>query len=121
LAAKVVAVLAVLASCRSQGPASMSADRPAPLIDPEVRHAVTRARVRVLVEVRASQRADIASAQASVLSRLPHGHYSLVHQYGTTPFLALQIDRDALTALERMGDVVARVVPDRIMTPAPSR
>jgi len=138
LAAKVVAVLAVMASCRSQGPASMSAGRSAPLIDPEVRHAAGRGRVRVLVEVRtptptvpegalsspggvAGQRAAIASAQVTVLSRLPHGHYSLVHQYGTTPFLALEIDRDALTTLDAMGDIVARVVPDRIMTPASPR
>lgn len=60
----------------------------------------------------------IAAAQGDVLSRLPRNHFSLLRQFETVPFLALDIDADALTALENMGDLVVRVVLDRTMVPA---
>jgi hypothetical protein len=134
----VFGAVALLACSRLQGPAGVSANASQPLVDPEIRRATDRGSTRVLVEVRlpqalrpegeltradaiAAQRTAISTAQQSVLSRLPHSHFSLVRRYDTTPFLALEIDRDALTALERMGDVVARVLPDRIMAPAGPR
>ena len=72
----------------------MDANGP-PVVDSDVRQAVDKGLARVLVEVR------------------------VVRQFETVPFLALEIDADALTALENMGDLVERVVPDRTMAPAP--
>jgi len=62
------------------------------------------------------QRADaIGRAQDAVLSRLPHGHASVVRRY--TSMLALEIDEIALRALETMPDVVAAVKLDRSLKP----
>ena len=103
----------------------MDANGP-PVVDSDVRDAVVKGLARVLVEVRVpqkpgavgTQRAAIAAAQGDVLSRLPRSHFFLVRQFDTVPFLALEIDADALTALENMGDLVARVLPDQLLAPA---
>lgn len=104
------------------------------VIDAEVRKAVQHGSARVLVEVRlpngmtpeealptseavAAQRRAIADAQASVLSRLSGTHSPLLRQYETVPLLLLEIHDDALTTLEQMGDVVARVRLDSPTAP----
>ena len=111
----------------------MDANGP-PAVDSDVRQAVGKGLARVLVEVRtsptaqpegglttpgavATQRAAIAAAQGDILSRLPRSHFALIRRYESVPFLALQIDADALRALEAMGDVVARVLSDQTFAP----
>jgi hypothetical protein len=105
-----------------------------PVIDPEVRAAVARGPVRVLVELRlpepvapatpdagvARERA-IAAARKAVLGRLAGTAHRLVRQYTTIPLLALEIGPDALRALERMSDVVARVRAEQVRPPAAPR
>jgi hypothetical protein len=101
----------------------------APVIEGEIDQAVKRGVAHVLVEVAlpstpatdAGRRSAIAAAQERVLSRLPPGHFSLVRRYETVPMLALEIDADALRALERMGDAVTRILPDRTVPPAGAR
>jgi len=65
----------------------------------------------------ATQRRAIVEAQTSVLNRLGGTRFSLIRQYATVPFLALAIGPDALTALETLGDVVARVREDVALMP----
>jgi hypothetical protein len=65
-----------------------------PLVSPEMLRDVEEGRARVLVDVR------------------------VLRQFDTAPFLALEIDSEALRALETMGALVARVMPDEIMAPA---
>ena len=106
-----------------------------PLIDPEVRNAIGQGSARVLVELRvaggvkpegelpnpeavAVQQRAIVAAQRSVLSRLAGTHFSLVRQYKTVPFLALEVHADALAVLETLGDVVARVLEDATASPS---
>ena len=98
------------------------------MVDIGIRQTVARG--RVLAEVRVpiakpegepASPSAIAVAQGAVLSRLPNGHFRLVRRFETVPFLALEVDADALNALEGMGDVVARVLPDRPMSPTPGR
>lgn len=66
----------------------------------------------------AARHGGITAAQRAVLSRLPATHFSLIRQFETVPFLALEIDSEALRALENMGALVARVMPDETMAPA---
>ena len=115
-----------VAWCHLHGAGGVSANESSPRIDPEVREATTRGPTRVLVELRMPPRSDassslgsaIASAQRELLSRLPPSHFSVVRRFETVPFLALEIDADALRALENMGDLVTRIVPDRPLAPA---
>ena len=93
-----------------------------PLVDPDLFTLVHIGRTRVLVMLQVpesgdeGQRADaIGRAQDAVLSRLPHGHASVVRRY--TSMLALEIDEIALRALETMPDVVAAVKLDRSLKP----
>jgi len=95
-----------------------------PVVDPDLSTLVHVGRTRVLVMLQVSesgdegQRADaIGRAQDAVLSRLPHGHASVVRRYASIPMLALEIDAIALLALETMPDVVAAVKLDRSLKP----
>jgi hypothetical protein len=105
-----------------------------PVIDPHVRTAVTAGRARVLIDLRiaggtrpegelptadasSAQRDAIAAAQDSVISRLTGTDFSVSRRYSSVPQLALEIGADALAALERMGDLVARVHADRAVPP----
>lgn len=115
----------LLAILLSQHVASAMANDAPPLIDPQVRSALNRGKVRVLVEVRIARgapegevapREAIASAQSKILSRLAGTRFSLVRQYKTVPFLALEINKDALPILESMGDLVTRVLVDPLIT-----
>ena len=114
-------------------PARLAAE-PSPQIEPEVRTAVTAGRARVVVDLRiargtkpegdlptadavSAQRDAIAAAQDSVISRLTGTDFSVSRRYASVPQLALEIGPDALAALERMGDVIARVHADRAVPP----
>jgi len=97
-----------------------------PVIDPDVRAAVARGPVRVLVTLVSPppsasdtnpRTAAIATVRQIVLARLAGTGYRLVRQYETVPLLALEISPDALHALESMGDVVARVRADQALPP----
>lgn len=125
-----------LAWCHLHEIGSVSAKgSPTVVVDPEVRRLIAKGVARVLVELRvtpdaqpageppttgaaAAAGAAITLRQRAVLSRLPSAHFSLVRQFETVPFLALEIDADALRALEDMGALVVRVVPDRPLAPA---
>ena len=114
-----------VAWCHLHGAGGVGANESSPLIDPEVREATNRGLTRVLVELRMPPSSDaaaplgsaIASAQRELLSRLPPSHFSVVRRFETVAFLALEIDADALRALEKMGDLVTRIVPDRPLAP----
>ena len=105
-----------------------------PRIDPALRRVVNAGNARIIVELRldppfvaegtlpdasavAAQRQAIGAAQDQVLSGLRGTRFSLVQRYTTTPFLALTIGRDALAVLERMGDLVTRVIEDTEAAP----
>jgi len=107
---------------------------PSPVVDAGIRVAVRQGSARVIVELRipggvkpegeltspaavAAQRRAISDAQASVVARLAGTRFSLLRQYRSAPFLALEVGPDALTALEGMGDVVSRVLEDRTVLP----
>jgi hypothetical protein len=64
-----------------------------------------------------AQRRAIAEAQADILSRLSGTEFALARQYDTVPVLALEIDSDALARLEAAGDLVARVILERRLSP----
>lgn len=128
-------ILATLFAQPSHGTARGVRDAPPSMIDPEVRRAVGEGAARVLVELRlpvrvtpegdlarpeavAAQRRAIATAQGSVLSRLSGTHFALLRRYESVAFLVLEIHTDALIELERMGDIVARVLVDSTRAPA---
>ncbi|HZF04877.1 MAG TPA: hypothetical protein VE932_11165 [Patescibacteria group bacterium] len=95
-------------------------------VDPRVESEVARGRSRVLVELRipggarpdGEQRQAIARAQDDVLSRLSGTDVTLVRRFESTPFLALEVGPSALGALRAMGDVVARILPDSVLSPS---
>ena len=100
----------------------------APMIDPEVRAAVAQGRTRVLVELRlsaagpaggaAAQERAIVAAQQAVLVRLSGTSHRLVRQFTSVPLLTLEIESDALRALEAMGDLVSRVRAEGLRRPS---
>lgn len=113
--------------------AALALSESLPVIDPEVRNGVGRGNVRAVVEIRITggvkpegelpspeaietQRHAIAAAQARIRSRLAGTRFSLIRQYMTIPFLAIEIGPDALAVLETMGDAVTRVLPDTMMS-----
>jgi len=64
-----------------------------------------------------AQRRAIADAQTDILSRLSGTDFALARQYDTVPMLALEIHADALARLEAAGDLVARVILERQLSP----
>ena len=88
-----------------------------PVIDPDVRAAVGAGPVRVLVDLRvdAGDPSAIGSAQDEALRRLAHTGARVARRYSSAPLLALEIDAPALSRLEAMSDIVARVRMDRII------
>ncbi|MBI2525482.1 MAG: hypothetical protein HYV93_05825 [Candidatus Rokubacteria bacterium] len=104
------------------------------VIDPTVRTEIQRGSARVIVRLRlpaefrpegelpgpaavAAQRSAIAAGQRAVLARLAGTRFTVARMYSTTPFLALEIRRDALAALEQMSDLVVRVSGDELAAP----
>ena len=75
--------------------------------------------MRVLVELRASRddAAAIRNAQDEVERGLAGTGARVARRYATAPFIALEIDAVALTRLEAMPALVARVRRDGIMRP----
>ena len=124
--------VAVLVVSEGGRVAQASAIEP-PVIDPEVRDAVARGPVRVIVllrlpdpsaadaGVRSTREQAIATARQAALSRLAGTLHRLVRQYTTIPLLTLEIGADALLALETMGDLVVRVQGERVRRPATPR
>jgi hypothetical protein len=94
-----------------------------PVIDSDVRTAVAAGRVRVLVDLRvsSSDASAIESVQDETLRRLAGTDTRLARRFATAPLLALEIDSAALTRLEAMRDIVARVRADRIVPPNAER
>ncbi len=64
-----------------------------------------------------AQRQEIAGARARVLARLSAGTMRETRRYQTLPFVALEVDPNALAALASSPDVV-RVMPDGLMRPS---
>jgi hypothetical protein len=103
-----------------------SAGSAQPEISPELRAAVRSGRARVLVELRVAAPPPqgvtdpeaIAEAQRQVLARLGTSGVSLLRRYSSIPWLALEIDADALARLETMGDLVLRVLPETRLRPS---
>jgi hypothetical protein len=87
-----------------------------PVIDADVRAAISGGTVRVLVDLRASSTDPpaIGNLQDEALRRLAGTGARVVRRFATVPLLALEIDASALARLEAMRDIVVRVRADRI-------
>jgi hypothetical protein len=87
-----------------------------PVIDPDVRAAISGGTVRVLVDLRAfaTDPPSIRNLQDEAVRGLAGTGARLVRRFATVPLLALEIDASALTRLEAMRDIVVRVRVDRI-------
>lgn len=94
-----------------------------PVIDPDVRAAIGRGTVKVLVDLRVSPAdpAAIASLQDEALRHLAGTGARLARRYASAPLLALEIDASALARLEAMPEIVARVRADRMNPPHEDR
>src|SRR5262245_5555540 len=120
----------VLAGAYYSGFESMAGGVWSPMVDVQVRQAVATGPASVLVEARLlpppvpeseltrleaviAQREAIAAIQGDILACLPADHVSVVRCYETLPLLALVVDAKGLKALERLGDIVSRVLSDR--------
>ena len=66
---------------------------------------------------RAARRAGIAAAQGNTLGRLSGLSHRVLHRYRTVPYLALEVDSQALTELEANANV-RRVFEDRLLAPS---
>ena len=64
-----------------------------------------------------AQRTDISATQALVLARLQGRGHRVTHRYRTVPYLALEVEPDALAELEASGFYVQRVVEDILHAP----
>lgn len=64
----------------------------------------------------ASQRAEIATTRSALVAALPEGGWRTTAEFKTIPFVALEVDDDALRALERSG-FVAGIEEDRVHRP----
>ena len=123
----------ILTSGRLAVPDSAHADD---LVPQNVRNQVaTGGQARVIVEVRltpspflpegqlptlahiAAQRANLAFAQSQILSRLQGRGHSIRHRFETAPYLALEVDADALRQLEASPSYVQRIVEDTLNAP----
>jgi len=108
-----VAILLMIALTGAWSASGMTDD---PVIDPDVRAAIRAGTVRVLVDLRVAT-ADpsaIGSAQDEALRHLAGTGARLARRFSTAPLLALEIDAPALSRLEAMRGIVARVRVDRI-------
>ena len=65
----------------------------------------------------AFQRAGIAASRAQVLSRLQGLNHTVVHQFDSVPYVALEVQADALQELEAPAASVLRVVEDTLHEP----
>lgn len=119
--------LLILAQCA--GAPRIAGGEPLPVIDSTVRTAASAGQTRVIIELRMTppftpegllpgsvavnaQREAIAKTQAALLVRLAGTKFSISHEYGGLPLMALEIGADALARLDAAGDLVARVLLD---------
>jgi subtilisin family serine protease len=65
----------------------------------------------------ASQRATIARAQSELMDALPSAGWRATARFSTIPFIALEVDAEALDAIERSG-FVRGIEEDRVFFPA---
>jgi hypothetical protein len=103
------------------------------IVDPAVIEAVGSGRAHVIVELRlasafapegeltdaavSAQREAIEAAQRAILAALASSDASVVRQYETLPFLALEIDEHALADLRAMPQRVIRILEDDTNAP----
>ena len=90
-----------------------------PKIPPELYQEVRdKGHVRALVKLRRDESAgeSVVAAQAAVLASLVGTDYRLLHRYGNSAFLALEIGPDALEVLARSLKVES-VAADRAVRP----
>jgi hypothetical protein len=124
--------LVVFAASYLAWASATGANIPVPVIDPEVRSAITSGAARIILELRinlsfqaegerpvSSQRDAIAAVQAATLARLSGSRFELIHRYESLPLLALEVGPDALMRLESSGDLIVRIVPDAVRMPSP--
>src|SRR5262245_27359678 len=126
----VLTTLAIVAICPSA-----SSSQP-DTVSTELRDRVIReGRARVIVKVRlpggahapegqlataavSRQRAEIASAQGQIMSRLTKAPHRVVHRYRTVPLLALEIGTVGLAELSASSTDVESVIEDSLSAPA---
>ena len=114
--------------------ASSPGNAPAERVPTALRDRALQGRVRVIVELDqsggpqgpegamagpsaiAARRARIAAAQGQALGRLRGLSHRVLHQFRTVPYLALEVDSQALTELEATA-TVRRVFEDRLLKP----
>ena len=127
--------LLVLAIGSERGVAPRPARADDLLVSQEVRNQLaTAGRARVIVEVRLPdtfvpegqlptpsdvtvQRASLASAQSRVLGRLQGRGHTVLRQFESVPYLALEVAPDALQELAAAAADVQRVVEDTLYEP----
>ena len=128
-------LLVALAAAAGHVPMASGQIGPPVAVDPPVRASIQAAGVaRVLVELRlpggphvaeghlppaavAAQRQAIAGARARVLGRLQGLAHQVLREYSTVPFVLLEINANALSALEAAGIDVLRIHEDKVAYP----
>jgi subtilisin family serine protease len=105
-----------------------------PNVQQELRDRTARGdRVRVIVELNlrsgqhiaegrllggaavAAQRRAISESRDRILARLTRARHRILHIYQSLPYVAMEVDADALTALESAGDDVVSVMEDKLV------
>ena len=91
---------------------------PAALRDRAAQHA----RVRVIVELNAPATGRGAATarqitEARLLSKIPAAAHRVARRFQASPYVALEVTPEGLTALENAGRDVVRVMPDAILKP----
>lgn len=135
ISALLFCLAAVLSQCL--GALAASGTEEEVMIDRDVLDATRIGKARVLVEVRLpeSMKPDreltpaarfvqehvIATAQGSVLAGLAGRRFSLVRRYETVPLLLLDVQDDAVMALDGMVSMVVRVRLDTHSAPPGAR
>jgi subtilisin family serine protease len=132
-------VASFLVTVQSQSPQSNAAQGRGPVVPTEVRGQAERdGRVQVIVQLRLpggdfasetalarrggaqavlAQRQDISNARDRVLTRLAAAQARETRRFQTVPFVALEVDANALAALELSPDVL-QVRADSLMRPS---
>jgi len=135
IASSLIAVVTIFAlSPEAQGPPPGAPT--APIVQLRVRDRLARdGRARVIVELKLpsgqhvpegrlgsraavlQQRQAIAGVRGRLLAKLTRADHSLVRQFQSVPYVALEVSPAALAALEAAPDDVVRVMEDAIVRP----
>lgn len=130
LALGLMSVLLLTLSFVSFGQAAQKAVIPQELVE----KALTQGTVRVIVRLGVGfvpegllvapvavvdQRQDIAMVQNNIIAALVGMSQQVVHKYETVPFLALEVDLDALGVLEALASrgLVVKIEEDKLVAP----